>query len=335
MSTTHAPSTPNPIRDAANKLALETDSDVYFFNSGIERPYDQNLIDCIAELPHKRSNIIFVLVTEGGDPDAAYRMARCMQDHYERVTCIVPGFCKSAGTLLVIGASELVMGDSAELGPVDVQMAKRDELGEWQSGLTISSAMQALHERAFAAFEHFFLTTKQRSLNRITFRTATDIAAKLTGALFAPIFQQIDPFHVGEANRSTAIALYYGTRLDVVSDNLKPDALDDLISEYPHHGFVIDRKEAATLFKQVREFTDTESSLIEALGRAAKIPLPQEYTRREFLSDPFKKSKEEAHDTGESTDAGTSVSQTAAESAPAPAAEPIQQDGHKAAVAAP
>ncbi|MGB0036943.1 MAG: hypothetical protein WBP79_15850, partial [Candidatus Acidiferrales bacterium] len=251
MTSTQTPA--DPIKEAANKLALETNSDVYFFNSGIERPVDQELIDCIEGLPEKRTNISFVLVTEGGDADAAYRMARCMQENYDKVTCIISGFCKSAGTLLVIGASELAMGNSGELGPLDVQMAKRDELGEWQSGLTISSAMVALHERSFGAFEHFFLTTKMRSMNRITFKTATDIAAKLTGALFAPIFQQIDPFHVGESYRSTAIALYYGMRLDGFSDNVKDeDALDNLVSGYPHHGFVIDRKEAAALFKRVR-----------------------------------------------------------------------------------
>lgn len=323
MSSTHAPLPTSQIREAANRLALETESDVYFFNSGIERPHDQELIDCIGGLPRRRPNITFIMVTEGGDPDAAYRMARCMQENYAKITCIVSGFCKSAGTLLVIGASELAMGESGELGPLDVQMAKRDELGEWQSGLTISSAMRALHERSFAAFEHFFLTTKQRSLNRITFKTATDIAAKLTGALFAPIFQQIDPFHVGESFRSTAIALYYGMRLDSSSDNLMDgEALDSLVSDYPHHGFVIDRKEAANLFKRVRALTATEAELVSALGRGAKHPFSEDFARREFLSE----TKEEAHDTGE---AGTSVPETTIDSAPAPTGEHIQQDGHR------
>lgn len=326
MADTQAPA--NPITDAANKLAERTDSDVYFFNSGIERPYDQDLIDCVAALRKKRKNIIFVMVTEGGDADAAYRMSRCMQENYQKVTCIVPGYCKSAGTLLVIGASEVAMSDGGELGPLDVQMVKRDELGEWQSGLTISSAMVALHERAFAAFEHFFLTTKQRSMNRITFKTATEIAAKLTGALFAPVFGHIDPFHVGESYRSTAIALYYGTRLDEVSDNLKYGALDLLISDYPHHGFVIDRKEAGNLFKQVRNVTQLEADLITALGHAVKHPMLEENMWREFLSEP---TKEEAHDTGETR---TPVPETATESAPAPTGERIQPDGLKVVPAA-
>lgn len=327
MSTTPTIVAADPVKDAANTLAQETDSDVYFFNSEIERPYDQELIDCIAALPQKRANITFVMVTEGGDPDAAYRMARCMQENYRRFTCIVPGYCKSAGTILVIGASELAMADSGELGPVDVQMAKRDELGEWQSGLTISSAMVALHERSFAAFEHFFLTTKMRSQNRVTFKTATEIAAKLTGALFAPIFQQIEPLHVGESYRSTAIALYYGVRLDLVSDNLEEGALDRLVSDYPHHGFVIDRKEATELFRRVRPLSRSEVNLIAALGRTSKFPLTDNYMRREFLSE----SKEEGHDTGETR---TSVPKTAAEPAPAPAGGGIQPDGNQAVVAA-
>jgi ClpP class serine protease len=94
----------------------------------------------------RRKNAILILVTEGGDPDAAYRIARCFQEHYELFTCIVPGYCKSAGTLITIGAHELVMTDGGELGPLDIQMSKKDELWESQSGLTVAAALNALHE---------------------------------------------------------------------------------------------------------------------------------------------------------------------------------------------
>lgn len=47
------------------------------------------------------------------------------------------------------------------------------------------------------------------------------------------------------------IAKVYGERLDAVSRNLRPGALIDLLGAYPEHGFVIDGREAATLFKNV------------------------------------------------------------------------------------
>jgi ClpP class serine protease len=40
----------------------------------------------------------------------------------------VSGYCKSAGTLIALGANELAFGEHGELGPLDVQIAKRDEV---------------------------------------------------------------------------------------------------------------------------------------------------------------------------------------------------------------
>lgn len=72
--------------------------------------------------------MLFMLVTTGGDADAAYRLATTLQNHYETITCYVTGYCKSAGTLVAIGAHSLVMSDCGELGPVDVQLYKEDEI---------------------------------------------------------------------------------------------------------------------------------------------------------------------------------------------------------------
>lgn len=121
-----------------------------------------------------------MLVTFGGDADTAYRIARCLQDHYEKFILYVSGICKSAGTLVAIGAHELVISDHGELGPLDVQMSKKDELWEYQSGLTVMDALTALKDNAFNAFEQFFLDIKRKSGDTITLRTATEIATDMT-----------------------------------------------------------------------------------------------------------------------------------------------------------
>ena len=43
--------------------------------------------------------------------------------------------CKSAGTILALGADVIIMSQYAELGPIDVQLQKEDEVGESTSGL--------------------------------------------------------------------------------------------------------------------------------------------------------------------------------------------------------
>jgi hypothetical protein len=272
------------IKTTANALAESADADIFFYNSEIYRPCDYKIIRECAKR-RRRNNIILILVTEGGDPDAAYRIARCFQKRYKRFICIVPGCCKSSGTLIATGANELVMFDNGELGPLDVQIPKKDELWEMQSGLTVMSALQALHEKAFSALEHFFLTIKRKSRNTVTLKTATELAAKLTAGLFSPIFQQIDPIHVGEAYRATAIAWHYGIRLASYGENISEESLSILIGSYPAHGFVIDREEADALFDETREPNREERHLIKQLGVVASAPAGKDDEIRRFLSD--------------------------------------------------
>lgn len=274
---------PGPILESANAVAEEGDSDVFLYNSPIGRPFDEEVIaSCCSR--KRRKNVVVLLITEGGDADAAYRIARAFQDHYEKFTCVVSGYCKSAGTLILMGAGELVMTDFGELGPLDVQMTKKDELGERESGLLVTSAMEALRRSAFRSFEHFFLTMQRKSRFIITFKTAAEYASKLTTGLFSPIYGQIDPRLIAESSRAQAIGLQYGTRLAIVGQNIDEDGLDRLISEYPTHGFVIDRAEAQTLFRRVRKPTEAEESLIQRLGKLATEPLSDAEVIRRFLS---------------------------------------------------
>lgn len=271
------------LSEAAEALAVESDSDVFLYNSPISRPYDEEIISLCCERK-RRSKALFVLVTEGGDPDAAYRIARSFQEHYQKFTCLVPGYCKSAGTLILTGSHELVMTNFGELGPLDVQMAKKDELGERESGLLVTSALESLRRSAFLSFEHFFLTLQRKSRFVITFKTAAEYASKLTTGLFAPIYSQIDPRLIAESSRAQAIGLQYGTRLRGTGGNIDQDDLSKLISQYPTHGFVIDRAEAEKIFKSVRPPTDSEARLIDKLGKLAIEPLGDADSIRAFLN---------------------------------------------------
>jgi hypothetical protein len=272
-----------PIADAANALAEEHDADIFLYNSSINRPFDEEVITKVCGRK-RRKNAIFFLVTEGGDADAAYRIARSFQDHYGRFVCVVAGYCKSAGSLILTGSHQVVIFDAGELGPLDVQMVKKDELGERESGLLVTSALEALRRSTFSSFEHFFLTIKRRSRFTITFKTAAEYASKLTTGLFAPIYEQIDPMRVAESSRAQAIASQYGARLSAHGRNIDSDGLERLIGGYPTHGFVIDRTEASELFRDVREPSEKETQLVKALGRLGIDPLPEDDAYRDFLS---------------------------------------------------
>ena len=240
----------------------------------MERGLDTDVITQVCARK-KRPNVFLILATEGGNADAAFRIARCLQETYKTFTAVVPGWCKSAGTLVCIGAYDLVIGDLGELGPLDVQLAKPDELGLISSGLTIDSAFRSLQSVGFQMFETFLLDTLNKSGGRITTKTAAELAANITVGLLSPIFQQMDPMKIGEDFRSTRIAEHYALRLEAHPSALNlihdddGDAIEALVRGYPSHGFVIDRTEAQSLFHRVSPLEGSLAALVDALGELA------------------------------------------------------------------
>lgn len=197
----------------------------------------------------KASRCIVMLATPGGDANAGFRIARALQHSYTVFEALVPRYCKSAGTLIVTGASHVYMDDMSELGPLDVQIKKGDEVLGRNSGLDLIQAVNYLQVQALNAFEDYLIElTTEIGLST---RVASDIATKLTSGIFGPIAGQIDPMKLAEMQRATEIASQYGTRLAAKGGNLKKGAVARLVSTYPSHGFVIDRKEARSLFINV------------------------------------------------------------------------------------
>ena len=206
----------------------------------------------------KHKKCTFILTTFGGDPDAAYRIARCLRHHYTHVRVVIPSFCKSAGTLITIIADELAIGDLGELGPLDIQVRKDSEVAERGSGLDIIQALQATHQHAQTAFRTALFDIRRSA--RLSTKLAGEFAAKIAVGVAAPLYAQIDPVRLGEMQRAMRIAHEYGQRLQRYTDSLTDGALDRLVAEYPAHGFVIDRKEAAELFRTVCAPTDEEEN---------------------------------------------------------------------------
>lgn len=83
-------------------------------------------------------------------------------------------------------------------------------------------------------------------------KIASELASTMATSLVAPILSQIDPMKIGEHLRALSVAKEYGDRLNGKFRNARPGAIDRLLSGYPEHSFVIDRKEASDLFQRVR-----------------------------------------------------------------------------------
>jgi len=243
--------------------------DILFFAGPMYRPADDDFIkDCVSR---KKPNVLLLLTTLGGDADAAYRIIRHLHRTYDKTFVFVNTLCKSAGTLMALGADTIIMSKNAELGPLDVQLQKDDELGERSSGMTIIESLDVLKVKAFNMFEDYMLDIRGRSGQQITTKSASDIAASITSGLFSKIYSQIDPARLGEHSRASRIALEYGER--IATANIKEMTVNKLIVGYPSHGFVIDIDEAKDLFYDVIEPVAEEFALAMLLEKHARESL--------------------------------------------------------------
>jgi hypothetical protein len=237
------------------------DRDFLVISRTIDRSLHEDLTVLMKDRVHEKCTLF--LTTLGGSADAAYRIARCLRHHYNHVRVVIPSFCKSSGTLILIAANEIAIGDLGELGPLDVQVYKATELAERGSGLDIVAALEAVRSHTQHSFKRAMLDI--RSWSRLSTKMAGEFAAKIAVGIAGPLYAQIDPNRLGEMNRKMRVAYEYGLRLDEYCSNLKEDALDRLVGYYPSHAFVIDRKEAKELFREVCIPNDQEYAFIDSM----------------------------------------------------------------------
>ena len=96
-----------------------------FFGFPIARYIDlddaEKVLAAIRTTPAEQP-IDIILHTPGGLAIAALQIARALRAHKGRVSVFVPHFAMSGGTLIALGADEIVMSEHAMLGPIDPQI---------------------------------------------------------------------------------------------------------------------------------------------------------------------------------------------------------------------
>lgn len=284
------------LKKHVNHINNEDDIDVLYVNAPMERGVFNQIVVEVSQRK-LRNTVCLILVTSGGDPDAAFRISRLLQSKYKNFEVLIPGWCKSAGTLLSIGAQHLIFGQMGELGPLDVQMGKKDELYGYTSGLDVQYGINHIQNTGFHFFETCMLRTMKRSRFQVTLKTAAEIATGLAQAYISKMSEQISPMAVGETVRVMGLADAYGSRLNEKFKNLiDQDCLDRLVSGYQSHGFVIDYEEAKTLFKSVVEARDAYLGIVEALGPEGCFPMADDTSATIAFLNPERQNDDEKTD---------------------------------------
>jgi hypothetical protein len=116
------------------EIGEKTCAQLLCYVSGREAQIDRDDTIGFVDLLHnvrRGENIDLFLHTRGGDIDAAEKLIELVQTAVgsARFRVIIPDMAKSAGTLMALGASAIVMSDSSELGAIDPQIALNDGRG--------------------------------------------------------------------------------------------------------------------------------------------------------------------------------------------------------------
>jgi hypothetical protein len=247
------------LQGAVADIAKNFDADFYIYNGPISLEGCDHLMNLVRTIPkqERKKNAVLVLTTLGGNPDDGFRAMQFFRRSYQNIRLYIFGNCKSAGTMMAVGAHEIVMGDFGEFGPLDVQISLASDSGlSSVSGLTYHHSMQFLSQQTVQIFQQIF---QQFVLMGYTKKQASDLASKLCVDIISPISSQIDPQRLGEFNRAMQIAAQYCQRLQPS----KAHSAGILAAQYPSHTFVIAREEARNLLGNVREPNCDEEYIIE------------------------------------------------------------------------
>lgn len=198
-----------------------------------------------SELENKKP-VGLLIESPGGNAHAAYHIVRFFQRRSKHLMVIVPRYAKSAATLMALGATELLMGKDAELGPLDVQMfdPEREEYG---SALNAVQSLERLNAFSMSAIDQLMPLLIRRTGRKLD--TLLPLVLNYVVTFVKPLSEKIDAVDYTKKSRELKVAEQYAMRLmkKQYGWTRAETVARALVEKFPTHGFVIDRDEASAL----------------------------------------------------------------------------------------
>jgi hypothetical protein len=204
------------------------------------------LYECLRSLgPTDRLDLI--LCTPGGFIHPARQIALLFRQYTSDFRIFLPYRARSAGTLLCLAATELVLGPLAELSPLDPNLRSNDNDPSGASALVSSEDVRAFRKMA----EDWFGLDEQEHRLRI----------------FELLCQRFFPTALSSFFRADRQTRRIGEellafQLPDVEPSIRQQIIDHLISGYDSHDCIITREEAHTLGLRTRSATSEEETML-------------------------------------------------------------------------
>jgi hypothetical protein len=188
--------------------------------------------------------VTLIVYTSGGDINMPWPLMNFLREHCETVIVAVPYTAHSAGTLLALGADEIVMTRFATLSPIDPTVA---------NAFNPQDPANPANRLAIAVEDvlSFLELAKQHG------------GPDADGLAFRRLAESVHPLALGNVQRSVnqirklAAQMLTLARPDL-EDGLVDKIVKSLTTEFYTHGHLINRREAAKLGLAVQAPTEPE-----------------------------------------------------------------------------
>ncbi len=251
-----------------------------------EGPYGQLDEALIKRLRKEVDNIprelALLIDSPGGYAIDAYRLSVLLRKVSPKYLALVPRYAKSAATLAVLGAGQIMLGSFGELGPLDAWYYD-PEKEERISALDEVQALERLHAFSLEAIDSTMILLGKRANKKIS--TLLPLSLNYICGLLKPIFEKIDVVHYTRSSRVLLAAEEYAARLlsGKYSKKRAEEIARHLTEMYPEHGFSINIEEAEridadlvvvpseeqdAIMKKIVEYLESDINIIGTIEEA-------------------------------------------------------------------
>lgn len=255
-----------PVIGRALRLLEESRSRaVVLYHSTVEEDTVLPLYRCLRLLGH-REQLDVVVSTNGGSIQAARQLLFLLREFTDKLNVLVPRRARSAGTLLCLGADELVLGPLAELGPIDANMGAEMSTESGVHGGMISAEDIRLF-RAMAR-EWFHVDGPDDGIQLLAL-----VASRVSPTSISSLYR------FDKMVRAIAEEILETQMTGEENADKRAAIIGQLVEGYQSHDAVISRKDARALGLRVTEpSSDLEELFLllsEALPRSPDLGRPQ------------------------------------------------------------
>jgi len=227
---------------------------ITYWNSDSGSVCENDVIGLYAVLRRlgQQERLTFFIKSDGGSGQASLRMVNLLRQFTGRLTAVLPLECKSAATMLALGADDILMGPLAHLSAID-------------SSLT--------HDLSPIDRDNDRVSVSQDELLRVIRLWRAESKGR-DGNPYSALYPHVHPLVVGAVHRASSLSVKLCT--EILSYHMRDrrkatSVANRLNSDYPSHGYPITLREAQRIGLKAAPLSQSLNELLFELNEVYSV----------------------------------------------------------------